>query len=546
MKKQISIYLLAGLVFTLSSCYKKLQLEPANAITNEQLQALLQQGDESLWAGVVGSLPTLIITTDTGAGALDWRYNRYTGANIMRGLEANDMIFATQTLAGGAFGATEYQMTSYRTAGGQSTEFCWRLGWLFVTAANKILNTVTDEVVAANPALPKYQAWALFARAFSYNYLLDNFADSYALGGGQALGVPIYTRFEPRSDGYVARSTLAECYAQINADLDRAIADFLADGSDGFQTEATAIDIGAAYFLKARVALNMGNWNDVITNCQNILNKYGTPLMNESQYVAQRSDDGNGNAIYYAVNSGFLSLAQNPEVIYGFSNAAAGAANQTVSQWMNLYGCGNAAGSSAGLNIQIDEQLYNLIDDQDYRKKNFLEPGNPDIVANYPYQDGNSQSILPYASIKFAATVGFTGNYDLSQAASNSQQAEYPMWRISEVLLMKAEAEAQNGGDWESTLNILIGARTNGALTVATYPAHSGLTPLQIIQLQTRIEMWGENGLEFYNNRRWNIPVDRTASTNHWSPTRTYTVANMTSQIPTAQMNLNGLLVQNP
>jgi len=49
-----------------------------------------------------------------------------------------------------------------------------------------------------------------------------------------------------------------------------------------------------------------------------------------------------------------------------------------------------------------------------------------------------------------------------------------------------------------------------------TYPSHAGLSMIQKVQLQTRIEMWGEKGLEFYNNRRWDIFVTRGVTTNHW------------------------------
>ena len=67
---------------------------------------------------------------------------------------------------------------------------------------------------------------------------------------------------------------------------------------------------------------------------------------------------------------------------------------------------------------------------------------------------------------------------------------------------MKAEAQAQSGqGDPKATLNILISARTNGALDCDSYPSMSGMSALDMVKLQTRIEMWGEHSFEFYNNR---------------------------------------------
>ena len=81
-------------------------------------------------------------------------------------------------------------------------------------------------------------------------------------------------------------------------------------------------------------------------------------------------------------------------------------------------------------------------------------------------------------------------------------------------------------------------------LTTETYPSMRGLTTLQMVQLQTRIELWGEGGREFYNNKRWNIPVDRTSSTNHVTK-GTLPVSRMTLAIPEDEMLFNPLAVQN-
>jgi len=116
-------------------------------------------------------------------------------------------------------------------------------------------------------------------------------------------------------------------------------------------------------------------------------------------------------------------------------------------------------------------------------------------------------------------------------------------------LLMKAEAQAQlaNEAGAKATLNALLAARTKAgspALTCDTYPAMAGLTALQMVYLQTRIEMWGEGGREFYNNKRWNIPVDRNTSANHLAKVA-YPVTNMTLQIPEEEILYNPLAVQN-
>jgi len=112
--------------------------------------------------------------------------------------------------------------------------------------------------------------------------------------------------------------------------------------------------------------------------------------------------------------------------------------------------------------------------------------------------------------------------------------------RTSEVLLMKAEAQARNNDESgaKTTLNVLLAARSTGAaLTCDNY----GMTgnALDMVKLQWRIEMWGENGLEYYNNKRWGVEVVRsTATTNHRNNT-TISLNLMTLDIPDNELLYN-------
>ena len=121
--------------------------------------------------------------------------------------------------------------------------------------------------------------------------------------------------------------------------------------------------------------------------------------------------------------------------------------------------------------------------------------------------------------------------------------------RTSAVLLMKAEALAQQGKETETkdVINILLAARTkegSPTLTCDNYPAMQGLSALQMVQLQSRIELWGEGGHEFFNNKRWNISVDRNGSSNHINQGQ-YNVKDMTLQIPDDEMFYNPYCEQN-
>jgi hypothetical protein len=218
------------------------------------------------------------------------------------------------------------------------------------------------------------------------------------------------------------------------------------------------------------------------------------------------------------------------------------------SNWLNIYASNTQQGGARGLNVQIDQRLFDKIAAEDYRKDNFVDEG-----FRYMYADGIAQNILKYANLKFASTVGKTvatstpGSEVQTFARTTGNQNDWTLFRLSEVYLMLAEAQAQsnNAAAAKATLDVLLDARTNGAYDSDTYPSHAGLTMLDRVKLQTRIEMWGERGLEFYNNKRWNIAVDRNSSANHWDKVP-ISVKDMTMQIPELSINLNGLLEQNP
>ena len=84
--------------------------------------------------------------------------------------------------------------------------------------------------------------------------------------------------------------------------------------------------------------------------------------------------------------------------------------------------------------------------------------------------------------------------------------------RLSEAYLLKAEAEARGGDDAaaQQTLFELVSNR-DSAYAKST---KTGDALLAEIFLQSRIELWGE-GHEYFTNKRFNVGVDRSSSTNH-------------------------------
>lgn len=535
--KKINIYIIGALGVALlffTSCSRDLNVAPPNNITDQQIKALLASGDTAkirlVIGGMANSMPLLF---NFGTVGSDVSYSTNQGMAVMRSLEGNDMVLGDQQGLGSLAGSVEYDLGAFQSTNDvRLNGSYWNFAWNLITKANQLLNYLPNNVITNNTFLEGAKASALVVRAYAYNFLMENYQNAYVLGGSSKPGMPIYTTFNPYQP-YQARSSSVDTYKFIKGDLDTAIS-LLTSAGVGYTPNPSDIDLGVANFILARVSIVTGDWTTAINACNSILSKYPT-LMNQAQYGSKNTGTP-GNPVFNPTQNGFLNNANDPEVILGFP---LGVANTAVVDLMDPFG--GSYGGRVTAYKRIDDRLYNEIANNDYRKDCFQ--GNT-AFGNYTYpQDGTVNTLPSYINFKFASTQGFDG------VGIHSDQTTCQYMRSSEILLMKAEAQAQSGdgNGAEATLNILLAARTRTGgtpLTCATYPSMAGMTPLQMVQLQTRIEMWGESGLEFYNNKRWNIPVDRTGSTDHLN-FNTLPVSGMTIQIPEDEMNNNPKMVQN-
>lgn len=533
MKKYI-LGIVAACLF--SACADRLNITPPNNITDEQIRDLLASGDETRIKLVMGSMannmPLLFNFAGVqGVGVADMYYSAQ-GLEVVRGLSGNDIVLGDQPSLSALVGVNEYQFDDFISTSTNKNVAHWHYAWNLITNANKMLNFLTDDVIGTNAFLKDCKARGLVVRAYAYNYLMENYQDAYLQGGNSKLGIMLYDVFSPTQPNK-PRASAQETYAFILNDLTSAVK-LLEEANVGYTSDLSDIDLGVANFLLARVALNTGNWDLARTASDAILAK-NARLMNQEQYGGKNIGTAQAPEFRPETN-GFLNIAANPEVILGFP---VGQAHTYHHAYFNAFGNGNGGVSRAYK--RIDNRLYEKIADNDYRQDAFLK----DAFGDYVYPGNNTQAYIPsYVNLKFAATHGM----DSDDKAQVGRVSTYYM-RTSEVLLMKAEAQAQAGQDAaaKETLNILLAARTRAgkpALTCDTYPAMAGMTALEMVQFQTRLELWGEGGREFYNNKRWNIPVDRSDSQNHVSKVN-YPVSKMTLQIPEVEMLYNPLAVQN-
>ena len=537
MKKYLIILALVGVATT--SCYEKLNITPPNNIVDEQIEELLNSGDETqiqlVLGGMANAMPEEYRENVTGS---ETRYSNTEGLQYMRNLEGNDIVFGN-LVNSSTFGTLEYMLGDFITSATDKNYPYWKIAWDRIHPANKLLAYVPADKVGNSNLMKEYRARALFIRAHGYLLLMQDYRP--AMSQGNTKGMPLYTEWNPTQE-YAEYASAEATWNFILTDLKEAVQLLKEAGIGVTKDNLQDIDLAVVNYELARAALYAEDYATCISACNEVLSAYNT-FMSEEQYVAQSINGYDANGLpargedglvwFYAENSGFLCLAQNPEAILGWGTDKS---IKTADGWLNIFSTGN--GGEGSCFARIDDRLYDLIDPRDYRGDNFMVQA----LGNHTYPfTGNQTNIQTYSNLKFANTVGIDGttNENPRETVGNVDEIDI---RMSEVLLMKAEAEAQSGsGDAKATLNLLLAARTRAGeptMTCDNYASMAGMTPLQMVQLQFRIEMWGEKGLEYYNNKRWGIAVDRASSNVHWSKGN-YPVANMVCQLPLNEVQYN-------
>ncbi|MDR3194210.1 MAG: RagB/SusD family nutrient uptake outer membrane protein [Tannerella sp.] len=468
-----------------------MNIDPSDRMTQKDIQEMVKKDP----ATVLEPLVTSLVSQVNGYGTGSVNDRNLAILNLRLTLKGND---AAKVRTGWL--DDDYQMRDWRSESASDAQLFWRSFYRYIFLANQILSIVPEDAdlsgaTDASKAIMKYKAVALTFRAFSYTGLMWLYQDDYLHGGREKAGVPLYTTTTGVARG---RASSEEVWALILDDGAEAVRLFKA--ADNYKTDSrTDVDGSVASVVLARAALTAGNWETAIAAAADVINAY-PDLMNEEEYTT----------------TGFTLLDK--ETVFGYEYASTtGKGTSSFPGWMNIYGEGGYGGSQATSWLAIDNRLYDQISDTDYRKKNFV--GDTPVEYTYP-TSGQEIVIEKYYQLKFATTV-------LNNGTAYNQNEIY--MRASEMILAKAEAEARAGKDADAqrTLYQLVSQRD------ASYSqsSNTGEALLKEIQLHRRIELWGEAGHEFYDNKRWHIGVDRNGSTNHQQKV-TLAAGKFTMQIP--------------
>ena len=534
------------------SCSDMLDVTNPNSLNDDQIRELLSSSDETKVQATLTAIGSgleayMCLSHSTLSGGFSNNYANEYSMNLFRDLGCEDVIYGHNGIST-SDGWAAYYAHQFNPAAKTEAAACY--GWWFSSAyiiaqANKSATYLTDEVASSTTALPSvkmYAAQAKTLRAYGYIQLMERFRKAYKYGGSDEQGMPIYTAYAYNTP--IAPSSAKDTWEWIIKELETAGEYFAAgtnSATDGYtlvnaSTLTTYYDIDRTMsdYLLARACLDYGAYDKAIAACQRILAKY-PDFIKEANYGVNTADLDDiatptnedwtaGKKEVKSADNAFLSVSSNPETLFGMTSTYA-------YSFLNTIQPSNA--TSAIFSISSD--LYDSIDDNDYRKARFADHA----VAEYPWftQTGHAASSLPkYANLKFGATI----HKNAKERALASASADVVLYRSSEVWLMLAEAQYQAGkeSDAKATLNKLLAARTKSgaeALTCDTYKGN--LSTWEQIKLQWRIEMWGENGLNYYCHKRWNEPSTRTAS-NHWNNS-SWSVDDMEWEIPLKELQTN-------
>lgn len=533
----------ALLVAGISACSSRLDVTNPNYFTKEDIDKILQGDDEEMKekiiGGVVSGLPGYININNAALnGGYSNSYALESNFELRRFMQSGDVVEGSSANKGTY--NQWYQNSSnltYWESDDDIQNYGYYLGPVFkITAAIKALQYLSDENVGNDRKMKAYQAQAYTVKGIGYLMLMERYTDLQDVTSETKQGMPFYKDYAYNSP--VPPATVKESWDSVKYYFNKAVQSFheSSQGNEGYYTGVTAdvvysINCGITQYYRCRAALDMKDWATVIDGATELLSHYPNFIkasdygMDQSKLasVAARNDNGWCGKEFNAEENAFYNWEKNPEGIYG------GARGSSNIFWTN--GGFNALKRSPSGYYQVDANIYNALSDDDCRKACILA----DDYVGYPiYSFENNDSTwysytMPkYTSLKWAASsaIGYNNqNHDNRYTTSDNIYL-----RTSAVWLMLAEAYAQSGQEAKAkeTLNQLLKARTiEGRPTMTCDNTMAGMSVMDMVKLQWRIEMWGEGDWAFYNQKRWGVQNRRGA--NHWSTTE---IPTFTWEIP--------------
>lgn len=437
--KKLNRYIAAiALLFFLVSCEKELNTAPTNSVADSEVYR------------TADNIETVLNGT--------WRYlndTYFTFANpgYTAFLRASDAMGSDVAILTTRYGSRDtYPFNDIRDRSTTRVRAFWTMLYKTIDNANNVVaNVDASEGTGEKKRQLKGQALAL--RAFCYLNLVSYYQFNIAVDPN-APAVPLYTDPTTVETEPKGRATVGEIYAQMEVDLQEALANL--EGYSRSETQKYKINRQVVHGLLARLYLNSQQWESAAQHAQAA--REGFALMDENAYKA-----------------GFNDL-QNVEWIWGHGQTTDQSTASYTFHYLDV-----SSPASFYYSFRPDPYFMEFFDEQDYRRSLFSWDGLP-----------GREGLARYDKFRFRSNL--TG--------------DIVYMRASEMQLIEAEAYARLGQEQLALerLNGLLSARN--ALTVDL----SGGELLAGVLLERRKELWGE-GFSLWDILRTQGQVERRAYT---------------------------------
>lgn len=354
----------------------------------------------------------------------------------------------------------------------------------FLTHTQKLLDS--EKISAADKlAIKRYVAEGHFTRAYMYYKLMDLYCGSFnkVNPDAEGTGMPIVTDYNPTGDRskYPGRASLNATMAFIQQDLTDAMTGITEYQASLEPAEVTEMDAPMAIYInpwiikafRARLALLQGQWQEAYDLASEVVTDGAYKLSTTANYAKMWTNDNNDEII-------FLPFSSASESCPATGASWISASDQKMDYFPTAY---------------VAQELYLTTD---CRFKAFI---------------GTAKLLIDGQTIATPKFIKYPGNTALNTSSTNELKNRPKTFRLSEMVLIMAEAAAELGNedDANDALNKL---RTN-RITRYRAVSYSGSELTKEIRLERQRELLGE-GFRISDLRRWGLGFNRnqTAYTN--------------------------------
>ena len=503
MLKKINLLLLVIAIITMTSCSEDfLETKPTDAIASAD--ALATADNMSLILNGLHRLLYAQSQTLLSGGTSQRAGNHYwipLGDNLAGGVihsaPANNLGWQNDT-----------RWISHNQETSLTSEHLWYQRYHIIASTNAIINKAAEGTIPEDTRFNEILGQSHAYRAYAYLSLVQHYAKGYLIGTPATdPGVPLLFVSEAPFTSE-PRSSVQAIYDQCMLDVDTAINYFESASArpTGTADAKSQLNIDVAYGLKARIALNSGDWRTAADAA--VIARQNYPIMDEGDY-------------YAGFNTTLL-----PEVIWG-SNVI-GTETTFFRSYFYLM-CNTFNGSQVRNNPKIiDKRLYAQIPDTDYRQGLFLKeaPNSNSSASNGEGGWDNNTNPLYTTEEEFEAEIerlesvyGWTSRHNSHPYMHVKMKQKTPggidpddiiLMRSSEMYLIEAEAEAMLG-NVTAAQNALrpIGEERDSSYDVTVYNTQASL--MEHIKFQRGLELWGE-GFLYTDKIRWDEGIDHAAN----------------------------------